>query len=213
MRVESSGSLPYPSAALASARTWAVNLGLAALWLWFAKEHLEFWASTGDLRGVGALAMETIVAVLFLTRRNSVEVTREPVAWVATVVGAFSPMLMRPVEGGSGTVGLVLQIAGAAFACFSLVYLGRSFGLVAANRGIVAEGPYRLVRHPAYLGYLVVWIGYVAENPSFRNALILLCATLGQLARIAYEEAVLTRDPAYESYRSHVRFRLVPHLY
>ena len=34
------------------------------------------------------------------------------------------------------------------------VVLGRSFGLVPANRGIVARGPYLLVRHPIYAGYL-----------------------------------------------------------
>ena len=33
--------------------------------------------------------------------------------------------------------------------------LGRSFGLMPANRGVVSTGMYRLVRHPIYLGYLV----------------------------------------------------------
>lgn len=192
---------------------WGANVLLAAMWLWFAKAHLVFWASTGDLRGVGAMAMETIVAILFLTRRSSLDVSREPLAWVATVVGAFGPMLMRPVPGGGGTAGLVLQLAGAGFACLSLVWLGRSFGLVAANRGVVAQGPYRLVRHPAYLGYLVVWIGYAFENPSIHNAVILLGAALGQVVRIRCEEDVLSHDPAYRIYRSRVRFRLVPLVY
>lgn len=199
--------------ALRLARVMLLNVSLAALWLWFAKAHLTFWASTGDPRGVGAMLIETIVAVLFLTRRTSFEVTREPVAWIATLLGAFSPMLMRPVEGGSGTVGLVLQLVGAGFACLSLVYLGRSFGLVAANRGVVRQGPYRLVRHPAYLGYLVVWIGYVAENPSLRNAAILLCAATGQLMRIRYEERILSHDPSYDAYKRRVRFRLIPNVY
>ena len=33
--------------------------------------------------------------------------------------------------------------------------LGRSFGVVPANRGVVVGGPYRLVRHPIYTGYLI----------------------------------------------------------
>lgn len=194
-------------------RVWGLNLLLAALWVWFAHAHLVFWASTGDLRGIGAMAMETIVAVLFLTRRSSIEVSREPIAWAATVIGAFGPMLMRPVSGEGSTTGLVLQLAGAGLACVSLLYLGRSFGLVPAYRGLVAQGPYRAVRHPAYLGYLLVWAGYVMENPSWRNALIVLVATVGQVTRIRYEEQVLSLDSTYDAYRQRVRFRLVPYIY
>ena len=187
---------------------------LAALWLWFAEDHLVFWASTGDFRGIGAMAMEAIVAILFLTRRSSLQTSREPLAWAATVAGAFGPLLMRPVSsGGGGTAALVLQLAGALFVCVSLAFLGRSFGLVPANRGIVAQGPYRIVRHPTYLGYFVVQVAYVAENPSVRNAAIVACATVGQLVRISYEEKVLVRDPAYADYKRRVRFRLVPFVY
>ena len=45
------------------------------------------------------------------------------------------------------TVGLLFVIAGK-------ITLGRSFGIVPANRGVVA-GPYTLVRHPIYAGYLL----------------------------------------------------------
>jgi protein-S-isoprenylcysteine O-methyltransferase Ste14 len=202
------------SRVFAAIRVSGVNLVLAAMWLWFAKAHLVFWASTGNLRGFGAMAMEALVAVLFLTRRSSLGTSREPLAWAATVVGAFGPMLMRPVSsGGGGTGAVLLQLAGAAFVCVSLAFLGRSFGLVAANRGVVEQGPYRLVRHPVYLGYLVVQLAYVAENPSIRNAVIVLCATMGQLIRIKYEEDVLVSDPAYEAYKHRVRFRLIPYAY
>jgi|SRR3990170_1182560 len=212
--LRSASRLPAPvPRAFAVIRVWGVNLVLAAMWLWFAKAHLVFWASTGDPRGIGAMAMETLVAVLFLTRRSSVGTSREPLAWAATVVGAFGPMLMRPVSSGGGTAALLLQLAGAAFVCVSLAFLGRSFGLVAANRGVVEQGPYRLVRHPVYLGYVVVQLAYVAENPSIRNAVIVLCATVGQLVRIKCEEEVLVNDPAYEAYKHRVRFRLIPYVY
>jgi protein-S-isoprenylcysteine O-methyltransferase Ste14 len=195
-------------------RVWAVNASLAAIWLWFAKTHLVLWLTTGDPRGIGAMAIETVVAVLFLTRRSPLETNLWPVAWAATIVGALGPMFMRPTSsGGAGTGALLLQLAGASFAVLSLVAIGRSFGLVAANRGIVARGPYRLVRHPIYFGYFVTQLGYVLENPSQRNVTIFACATLGQLVRIRYEEQVLSRDSAYAAYRRRVRFRLIPYLY
>lgn len=194
-------------------RVWALNIVLAAIWLWFAKTHLAWWLATGDPRGLGAMAIEAVVAVLLLTRRSSMETSLQPLAWGATMVGTLAPMFMRPVDGGGGTAALLLQLAGASFAVLSLLSLRRSFGLVAANRGVVARGPYRLVRHPAYLGYFVTQVGYVLENPSVRNAAILFLATSGQLVRIRYEEQVLSHDSSYEAYKQRVRSRIVPYLY
>src|SRR4051794_15104946 len=50
----------------------------------------------------------------------------------------------------------VTFLAGLALASAALVTLGRSFALLPRGRPLVASGPYRLVRHPAYLGELVV---------------------------------------------------------
>ena len=81
----------------------------------------------------------------------------------------------------------------------SLGTLGRSFGIVAANRGVKTRGPYRLVRHPAYFGYLMSYLGYVAENPSFREPRDWLClSTAFQLVRIREERAA----PAVVTFRS-----------
>ena len=59
-------------------------------------------------------------------------------------------------------VGLSVVIAGK-------VSLGRSFGLMPANRGIVSTGLYRLVRHPIYMGYLITHSGFVAREPDAWN--------------------------------------------
>jgi protein-S-isoprenylcysteine O-methyltransferase Ste14 len=193
-------------------RYWAVNVAVASFYFWFAKAHFLAWLNSGDLRGLGVVAIETVVAVLILTRRAPIETSGRLVAWVATVVGIVGPMLARPTDGG-WTGAMLLQLAGAAFAFASLFVIGRSFGLVAANRGIVTRGPYGLVRHPIYLGYVVANLGYLLENPSSRNAMILGVATFAQLVRISCEEDVLSHDPAYSAYRTQVRYRLIPHLY
>ena len=46
------------------------------------------------------------------------------------------------LSGAIMLIGLYVQIS-------AKVILGRSFGLIAANRGIKVEGPYRIVRHPS----------------------------------------------------------------
>jgi protein-S-isoprenylcysteine O-methyltransferase Ste14 len=98
-------------------------------------------------------------------------------------------------------------------ALVSLGTLGRSFGLVAANRGVKTGGPYGFVRHPAYTGYLIAYVGYCAENPSLRNISLLVASTAFQLVRIREEEHVLSTDEGYRDYSSRVRFRLVPYVY
>ncbi len=199
---------------LSRLREWAFKISLAMIWFAFAQAHILKWHETGDPRGVGAIAIETVVAVMFLVRRAPLETSDRMLAWVATLVGTFGPLLLRPTtDAGGSDIAFVIQLAGAAFAVASLLAIGRSFGLVAANRGVRTGGPYALVRHPVYLGYLVVNLGYVLENPSLRNAGVVACATLAQLVRIACEEEVLVRDETYSRYRSRVRFRLIPYLY
>ena len=199
---------------LSNLRDWAFRLSLATIWLSFAQAHVVRWYQTGDARGVGAIAVETVVAATFLVRRAPVETSGRVTAWVATVLGTFGPLLLRPTADSGGAVApLVLQLGGAAFTVVSLLALGRSFGLVAANRGVRTSGPYGLVRHPVYLGYFVTIVGYVLENPSLWNLAIMVGATGAQMVRISCEEEVLVRDEGYSNYRNRVRFRLIPYVY
>ena len=92
----------------------------------------------------------------------------------------------------------------------SVLTLGRSFGVVAANRGIKTHGPYRIVRHPIYASYLVGMVGYLFESPSPRNILLFSTVIGFQIARIHSEEQCLVGDPEYREYRQRVRYRLVP---
>lgn len=199
-----------------ASRRRAVTVVLAATWLFFAEAHLVNWYQTGRANGLGMMVVETVVAVLFIVRREPLTTSRRWGAWAATAVGTFGLLAMRPTDEAIGAVGdiaFVLQLAGAAFALMSLFAIGRSFGLVAANRGIKTSGPYGLVRHPVYAGYLIVTTGYLLENPTAWNAGVVLVSLLGQVARISCEEEVLSQDPAYRDYRRRVRYRLVPLIY
>lgn len=201
----------------ASARQ-ALALGsrclLVALFALFAWSNFSHWRATGAPSGLGVTALEGWAAVLFLTRRTPHELSLRPIAWIAAPIGSFAMLLARPTDGGlpHGACEAV-QLVGLLIALASLGTLGRSFGIVAANRGIKTAGPYRFVRHPAYLGYLISYIGYVAENPSIPNLALLVVSTVFQLVRIREEEQLLSRDSAYEGYRRSVRYRLVPLVY
>jgi protein-S-isoprenylcysteine O-methyltransferase Ste14 len=187
---------------------------LVTLFLGFAWANFHRWRATGEPSGLGTTLLEGWVAVLFLIRRPTRQVSSRRVAWLAAPIGSFAMLLARPAAGGMPQLPAeALQLLGVAVALVSLGTLGRSFGLVAANRGVKTGGPYGFVRHPAYTGYLIAYVAYCAENPSLRNVSLLLASTAFQLVRIREEEHVLSADAGYRDYTSRVRFRLVPYVY
>lgn len=187
---------------------------LVTLFAAFAWANFHRWRTTGEPSGLGTTLLEGWVAVLFLIRRPTLQVSSRRLAWVAAPIGSFAMLLARPAPGGIPQLPAeALQLLGVAVALLSLGTLGRSFGLVAANRGVKTGGPYALVRHPAYTGYLIAYAAYCAENPSLRNIALLVASTAFQLVRIREEEQVLSADDGYREYRRRVRFRLVPYLY
>jgi protein-S-isoprenylcysteine O-methyltransferase Ste14 len=187
---------------------------LVTLFALFAWANFAHWRSTGRPSGLGTTLLEGWAALLFLVRRPADRVSLRPIAWVAAPIGSFAMLLARPHEGGSPLLLCeLLQVLGVVLAFVSLATLGRSFGLVAANRGVKTRGPYRLVRHPAYTGYLIAYIGYVLENPALANVVLLCVGTAFQLLRIREEEEILAGDSVYERYRVAVPYRLVPLVY
>ena len=105
----------------------------------------------------------------------------------------------------------VLLIAGLAFAICSVAVLGRCFGILPDVRGLVTRGPYRLVRHPLYLGELTAVLGIVlgSRQPLLAGGTWLVCVGL-QLARTSYEERNIRAEfPQYDEYAARTR-RLIP---
>jgi protein-S-isoprenylcysteine O-methyltransferase Ste14 len=189
--------------------------GLVLLCVLFAWANFSSWRTTGRPTGLGATILESWMATLFLVRRQPLAVSGSALAWLAAPLGSFGMLLARP--GGTGGIAHVIsepiQLFGVAVALVSLSTLGRSFGLVAANRGIRVSGPYRLVRHPIYFGYLFTNIGYVLESPTTRNIGLLAVTLLAQLLRIREEERVLRQDDDYRHYMARVRSRLIPFVF
>src|SRR5262249_11276549 len=130
--------------------------------------------------------------------------------------GPVGGLLLRPAGAHAlwaVRAGFVLQLAGLILVIGSLAALGRSFGFVAADRGVVTRGPYAAIRHPVYASYLLIQTGYVVQAASWRNVAVLMFATACNIGRIIAEEKVLSGSPAYRSYRLRVRFRLFPGLW
>jgi protein-S-isoprenylcysteine O-methyltransferase Ste14 len=123
------------------------------------------------------------------------------------------PMLIRPGVPSAGILhnsGLMVELAGVGFTQLARVYLGRSFGLLPANRGIVCSGPFRLMRHPIYLGWLLLTVGFTMIYPSPRNVLTIFVLLPFMMWRITQEEELLSEDAEYRAYMRRVPYRLLP---
>ena len=91
--------------------------------------------------------------------------------------------------------------------------LGRSFGLMPANRGIVCQGIYKMLRHPIYAGYLITHAAFLVAHPSAWNLAVLLVSDTALMVRSVYEERTLALDPEYAAYMTRVRWRMAPGLF
>ena len=105
------------------------------------------------------------------------------------------------------------MIAGIYLEIAAKLSLGRSFGIIAANRGVRTQGPYRFIRHPMYAGYLLTHIGILMAMPTWRTAALYSMTLTFQLWRMEREEGVLKHDADYRSFAQRVRYRLVPELF
>jgi protein-S-isoprenylcysteine O-methyltransferase Ste14 len=118
-----------------------------------------------------------------------------------------------PGDVASPTAGLVLVTMAAFLSLASLLSLGSSFGIRPALRRLVTRGPYRFVRHPMYLSYILGDVGYNLQEWNIATVLLVLVGWISLLYRIRAEERVLSGDARWHSYADRVRYRLFPGLW
>ncbi len=109
--------------------------------------------------------------------------------------------------------GLYIVSAAACLSLASLLSLGRLFGVRPALRGLATKGPYRLIRHPMYLAYMVSDFGYNLQEWNWGTALMVLVGWVALVYRIYAEERILAHDPGWAAYAARVRSRLIPSLW
>jgi protein-S-isoprenylcysteine O-methyltransferase Ste14 len=106
--------------------------------------------------------------------------------------------------------GIVFEVVGVALSQAARIYMGRNFGILPANRGVVSRGPFGIVRHPIYLGWLILTIGFACSYPTSRNVVLIIGSLPFMVWRIEMEEGLLALDSDYRAYQGRVRFRLLP---
>lgn len=176
----------------------------------------------GDLRSLLTATFYGIILTLFIIRRPPKQAVERVDHFLIALGGTFLPMaapllvylLQLPVVSLAATPWpLLIQFFGLGVTLVAILSLGRSFGVIAANREIKTDWLYRLVRHPLYLGESVFFLGLILTMLNWATLAVFCLQFTCQLLRIREEEALLSQDPTYADYMRRVRFRLIPGLY
>ena len=162
------------------------------------------------------LGIQTLILIITMVfRRPPVRVTPNPWYWLLAFVATYGLVFVnafawdgRPLVPSIFTNGLALLSL--AIFVYGRLSLGRSIGIIPANRGIVTRGAYRFVRHPLYTGLFVAMLAFVLRNYSPLTLLMASTIVMLVMVKSVVEERFLRADQEYAAYMQRVRRRWIP---
>ena len=189
---------------------------VGALFLLMSMNLFEDFLRTHRITGLLLLVSESLVVVLTVLRRRAHLVDTSAGALAITAIALVGPPLFRTGDAPALLPDAFTAVVSCAAICLVIAgkfTLGRSFGIVPANRGVVDKGPYLLVRHPIYAGYIISHLAFVAAYPRPWNIAVLIIADSALVCRALFEERLLRHDERYQAYCGRVGWHLVPGLF
>ena len=151
-------------------------------------------------------AHNMILAFLYATRLPAQKSDRTGL--VMGLMAALLPFVGGTDPSGISAAWIATGIAGELLALWSLISLGRRFGIAPADRGLVVSGPYGFIRHPMYTGELILRLALSAGSSSAWFLMPLMLAL--QVLRSFREEKIIA---GYEDYANHVPWRFLPGIF
>jgi protein-S-isoprenylcysteine O-methyltransferase Ste14 len=150
--------------------------------------------------------LHTLIAIILLIihrqPKNIPPLLQRLVAWESLLF----PMMLQ-INSEIPLANRIISIAGVIISIWALLSLGKSFDVSPADRGLVKKGPYKVVRHPMYLGELISIFSLVVLDLTMRNVVLTLALVISIVARIFWEEKIIG---GYSDYSNEVRGRLIP---
>ncbi|GAA4540946.1 methyltransferase family protein [Mycobacterium paraffinicum] len=187
---------------------------------------------------IGVFMAATIVPVVYLARNNPAALQRrmnagpraEPRAAQKSIITGsflvlFAAMVLSALDHRFGwssvpawlsVLGDALVLAGLGMAMLVIVQNGYAAATITVESGqtLVSKGLYRFVRHPMYVGNVVMMIGMPLALGSYWALFLVIPGCILLVLRILDEETMLTQElTGYREYRQRVRYRLVPYIW
>jgi protein-S-isoprenylcysteine O-methyltransferase Ste14 len=218
--------LPKWGIVLITAANSALYIALA-VWGWGGWS--AFMAHPARAGAVFAMAVLTVVALFSSGNLSSGRREDTKNRWIllpVLAVGLISGWLpaytdrrdIWTIDGDTARyLGLAMLVFGGVLRLAPVFVLGRRFsGLVAIQEGheLVTGGLYRVIRHPSYLGLLLLLFGWSLVFRSAFGVLLTFVLVPPLVARMNSEEALLESEfgERYADYRRRT-WRLVPYVY
>jgi protein-S-isoprenylcysteine O-methyltransferase Ste14 len=170
--------------------------------------------------GVWLVLFGAWMAGRFGNKRPIVKV-QEKRFWALYV--AYILLFLSPVfkEGGQdrvwGFVGAVVCLAGAGFALWARLILGKNWSARAEEKvghSLVTTGPYAFVRHPIYTGFLFGMLGFALSVGTVWSLAAFMFGVFSLLVRIPVEEGLMLRvfKDSYTNYSLRTK-KLIPFIW
>ncbi len=167
--------------------------------------------AAGEVRWVHAILMCTFYGLLiwcYLRRGPAVATSGLSLASVVAVIATFAPfpfplLHSKPPGLAVQVIADALLVAGTTWAVWALRSLGRNVSIIAQAREVAERGPYRLVRHPLYVGEMVSLLGLAVAAGTIVAFGAWAAFVAMQVYRAQREEQVLLAAlPGYQAYRA-----------
>jgi protein-S-isoprenylcysteine O-methyltransferase Ste14 len=134
-------------------------------------------------------------------------------AFVASYQGlAFAAFGQHGVALVPNAVTDFLALLSLAVVVYARYSLGRSIGLVPAQRVIVTSGAYGFVRHPIYTVAFIGYLGFALRVYTPLNVTMVVIGAGLFVVKCFVEEWFLREDQEYGEYLARVRWRWLPGL-
>ncbi|MHC4308898.1 MAG: methyltransferase family protein [Planctomycetota bacterium] len=191
---------------------WLVSIAVASVWGYYAYKGLMNLSTTAYfVLNIAMLFRNTSLTLLFLLRRPSRLTSQRLRDWFVAIAGTFVTYLYatrgtQSIFPSLVPTAYVVMVTAAFLSAIAVVSLGRSFGIVPANRGIKTKGLYAVVRHPIYSLYMLHDIGWNLNCFSGYNVCVFLLYCLLTYGRAKCEERLLRQDSAYREYALKTRY-------
>jgi protein-S-isoprenylcysteine O-methyltransferase Ste14 len=194
---------------------WLVNIAVASFFSYYIYDTIvRLTTGTCLTLLIALLFRNTSITLVFLLRRPSKLTSRNVGDWIAAIGGTFITYLYTnqaaPIYPFVVPTAYVVMIVTAFLSTICIINLGRSFGLVPANRGVKTDLLYGIVRHPLYLLYTIYDLAVISLAFSSHNCCICILHALFSYLRARREENILMRDSAYREYVSKTRYMFLP---
>ena len=161
---------------------------------------------------VSSISFAALIAIVYIIRKPPLNGRHDIPAVVVSMYASFVLLALNPflrfmsvelehLPDWALILSNLLVAGGTGFSVYALLYLRLNFSILPEARGITTSGPYRLVRHPVYLGEICGAVGLALALPSLLTLLVLISFIGAQLLRTVMEERVL--GAALEGYAAY----------